>query len=150
MDAKKSITNIETNIRFGTVIIFTACWLYSGFDLAMKWTYLNKYLETLKCVSPNCNIFRLDSFLYLAICLGITFYPIFIVMILSFTFFDLKAFRELIVSKTFIYLLLSPVLIIFMFIIPIFVGAIVQTIVWIIFLTLLIYSIINHFKNNLK
>lgn len=148
LNAKNKKSNFEVSIRLGICFLFAIFWLFSGYDLIKESDCFSDFIE--KNTSIVTSIFSWNLLIHLIIYLAITCYPVLIVMFISFTLFDRKAFEQLASKKSFLYFILSPLsiigLILFLIIFKFAIGLVGS----ILFLGFPIYFIANWIFEKIK
>lgn len=146
--SKNKKTNFEAYTRLIIIIGFTFFWINSGYDLVKDSGIFSDFIENYRgnensIITWNTLVF--GTFFFAVLC-----YPILIVMFLSITLFNRKAFKELLTKKSFLYFLVSPLAIIgfILFLIIFRIG--IAGIIWILFLGYPIYLILKWIFGKIK
>lgn len=134
---KSEKSNIEVYIRMAIMFGFFYFWIFTGSQMVLEMDIFYAFIAE---YTDNVTILHSDSLIYSLFYFSILCYPIALVMFLSMTLFDKKAFWELFTRKGVLYFLISPICMILFVVLFVFVGRVVVSIVgWIIYLGYPIY-----------
>lgn len=148
LKTKNKKTNIEFYARLFIFVGFVIFWINSGYDLIKNSEVFSEFIS--KHTGNENSIFTQNSLIFATFFFAILCYPILIVMFLSFTLFDKKAFYELLTKKSLLYFLISPLALIGFFLFLIIFKIATTGIIWILFLSYPIYILLKWIYHKTK